>query len=168
MVFVREEEIGQSGRELWIHSSSFVCFAMSLWELFDFKLCGYTIDKNENWKSPPACCWEWGSLESYTIHSFTQRFSSWCSVTCQAWWQFLSSEFISLLTAPIWTVLLAACPSPLSPDLCRVRLQLSGSVQRVRLASFLLLNDRLSGVMYVALSSEGEEQVLATHSWGGP
>ena len=49
-----------------------------------------------------------------------------------------------------------------------MRLQLSGSVQRVRLASFLLLNDRLSGVMYVALSSEGEEQVLATHSWGGP
>ena len=108
---------------------------MSLWELFDFKLCGCTIDKNENWKNPPACCWEWGSLESYTVHSFTQHLSSGSSVTCQAWWQFLSSELVSLFTAPVWTVLLAACPSPLSLDLCRVRLQLSRSVQRVRLAS---------------------------------
>lgn len=100
------------------------------------------------------------------MYSFTQHLSSGSSVTCQAWWQFLSSELVGLFTAPVWTVLLAACSSPLSLDLCRVRLQLSWSIQRVRLASFLLLNDRLSGVMYFAFSSEGEKQVPATHSWG--
>lgn len=151
-----------------MYSFVFVCFAMSLWELFDFKPCGCTIDKNENWKNPPACCWGWGSLESYTVYSFTQHLSSGSSVTCQAWWQFLSSELVGLFTAPVWTVLLVACSSPLSLDLCRVRLQLSWSIQRVRLASFLLLNDRLSGVMYFGFSSEGEKQVPATHSWGGP
>ena len=57
----------------------------------------------------------------------------------------------------------------LSLDLCRVRLQLSCHVQRVRLASFLLLNNRLSGVIYFAFSSEGEKQPREnpTHSWGG-
>lgn len=30
---------------------SFVCFATSLWELFDLKLCGCVTDKNENWKN---------------------------------------------------------------------------------------------------------------------
>lgn len=83
---------------------------MSLWGLFDFNLCGCTTDKNENWKNPPACCWDVG-IPGILYSSFVySALLFWSSVACQAWWQFLSSEFVSLFPAPIWTVLLAACP----------------------------------------------------------
>lgn len=144
MVFVREEEIGQSERELWIRLS---LFALQ-WAFESYVTLTY-VDvqqiRMKTGRTPQLVAETWGSLESCTIHSFTQHFSSWSSVTCQAWWQFLSSEFVSLFTAAIWTALLAACPSALPLDLCRVRLQHSCHVQRVRLAFFLLLNNRLSG-----------------------